>query len=346
MTKENVKSSDHEEPQRGVFSRSILEHRMLVARAEPLNEPSKEIAYVDIELPISNHVRLPARIYRPKGYNSEKLLPTLFYVPGTAFIASETKFTHLVCSHLCDKTGYQIIVINHRLAPEEQFPVGYQDAYKLLNFFTVIAPEFFNIDRQHVVISGYSSGGNFAALMAIEAKKQGIHVTRQILISPFVDLSRTLNAFKEFEDKDTDIKDEFVKWFLKLYIPPSISPKNPAISPFWVKQTDLKGLPPTDIILAEFDRFRSDAEAFYTKLRGSGVVTEKFMMPQAKHSYLWYKLEVVDKITERLTLALSDNQLSKDNWLLTIKPNPKNIEENRDNPSPSAHGSPFTLSKL
>lgn len=356
-TTTHIQTDKAEVANRGIFARSILEHRALVYRAEPMHKPAN-VPYVDIEVPISNHVQLPARVYRPHGYSKKEPLPTLFYVPGTAFIAVETKFTHLVCSHICEQAQCQIIVINHRLAPEEQFPVGLHDAYRLLNFFTKIAPEFFNIDPNRVVISGYSSGGNFAALMAIQAKKENINVRRQILVSPFVDLSRSLNAFKEYEEKDTDIKDEFVKWFLKLYIPPNIDRKHPSLSPFWVKQEELKGLPPTDIMLAEYDRFRSDAEGFYTKLKEAGVDTSRYMFENEKHSYLWYKLEVIDKITERLKIAFQKDYVPNNNRLLIIKPDVLKIhpelrayfenESNNDKQQQlvTSNTSAFTLSRL
>ena len=187
-------------------------------------------------------VCIPIRIYRPKNISAP--YPTLFYVPGTAFVAREIAFTGVICTHIAEQSNCQVIVINHRLAPEDQFPKGLDDAYNLLRFF-VKAPKFlFKIDNTKMAIVGYSSGGNFAASMAMQGKEEGLLITRQILISPMLDLLRSLKDFKnDFEDKDTTITDEFVEWFLDLYLPEGINPQNPWLSPFWHKPKRLQGLP-------------------------------------------------------------------------------------------------------
>ena len=91
-----------------------------------------------------------------------------------------------------------------------------------------------------MIVAGYSSGGNFAALIAIHAIKDGIPLAKQILISPIVDLSRVLPGFKNYEDRDTDISEEFVQWVISLYLPPDEDRRNPQVSPFWKSGKEIK----------------------------------------------------------------------------------------------------------
>lgn len=284
----------------GVFDVSIINHRERVAKVEPLNKPAN-VQFFDMAVPIPGGVRIPARVYLPPQEISP--VPTLFYIPGTAFVAHESKFTQVVCSHICQRARCQVVVINHRLAPENPSPTSYLDSYQVFKFFVGNKPvaDHFSVDRNRIALGGYSSGGNIAALMAIQANQDLIPVMLQILISPIVDLSRKLTKFLKWEEQDTDISEEFVNWFLDLYFSTdNINPEDPQVSPIRRSNHELKGLPPTTIVMAEYDRFRSDAEAYYEKLNEAGVLTNRILLEKENHSYLWHKLEIVEKIADNI----------------------------------------------
>lgn len=284
----------------GFFGLSIVEHRDRLASAQPRLLPA-DVNVTDILVPLHNNVKIPARIFRPKKI--KKVFPTVFYVPGTAFIASEIKFTKVICSHIAEKAKCQVIVINHSLAPENQFPKGLLDAYKIFEYFVKHVSEEYLIDKNHLVIAGYSSGGNFATLMAMKAKENGINIVKQILVSPIVDLSRSLYGFEEYENQDKAISEEFISFFLDLYIPKNINPRNPHMSPIWEKDQKLQKLPKTDIILGKFDRFRSDSEGYYLRLQLCGVRVEKIVIEDADHSFLWHNLETIEEVAERIKIV-------------------------------------------
>lgn len=328
---------------RGIFDPSILEHRQKLSFSSPTLKAVENILFYDLLIPIENGVKIPVRIYINPELKNERKIPTLFYIPGTGFVAAETKFTHVTCTHLCNTIKCQIIVINHRLAPESQFPTGINDAYNVFKHFAQDAPNRYSIDKGKIAIAGYSSGGNFAALIAIRAIKDGIYLRKQILISPIVDLSRSLPGFKTYEDKDTDISDAFVHWVVGLYLPPDENPKNPAVSPFWKNSREIKGLPSTDIILAEYDRCRSDSEYYFIKLKKEDVPVERFMAPKEKHSYLWHNIEVTEKFSERLMIAFSDAPIYKSlpNTLSHIHVGDEPENEKKGSLSPS-----ITIAKL
>ncbi len=50
--------------------------------------------------------------------------------------------------------------------------------------------------------------------------------------------------------------------------------------------------------------FESDAEYYATNLKCAGVETEKLVANGEDHSYLWYKLEVIEKKLSDLTVAI------------------------------------------
>jgi acetyl esterase/lipase len=153
-------------------------------------------------------------------------------------------------------------------------------------------------------VGGYSSGGNFAALAVIQARREGIPIVGQILLSPIVELGRRLKEHERFEEKDTDISEEFVNWFLSLAIPAGTNTKSPSISPFWTQKNDLEPLPITAIVWAEKDRFRSDAEAYYKKMDDAGVHVKSLIINGETHAYMWRNLEIVERIADDILTPL------------------------------------------
>ena len=296
------------------FNRTIKQHRQIIAKLRPTQNPAS-VLYEDFP---------DITVYKPQ-YTANNPLPTVLYIPGNAFVASETDYTHFICSHITEQSRCQVILIKHPLAPEHPFPQGFNkvnDTVKLL-LLTAKNPFHLQIDKERVTIVGYSSGGNFAALMTIQAKKMGIPIARQMLISPITDLSRTPKGFEIFEHQDTAINEAFVKWFLNLYIPKNITLVNPKISPYWAKKRALSALPPTDIMFGEMDYFRGDAELYGKKLRKAGTIVHSLLWKQENHGFLWHNHKVINMIASRLAVTFGTETIAR--------PLKSRIKENGDN---------------
>jgi acetyl esterase/lipase len=241
-------------------------------------------------------------IFNP--YKERGTYPTLFYFPGTAFIASETSHTHFVCSHLAKLSNCQVIVIKHQLAPEWK---PYEIIASTLNILKMITNPYyakkFDIDFNKIAVAGYSSGGTLAAQLCLRAKNFKFKITRQILISPVLDLARISKGFEDFERQDNIISETFVEWFLHLYAPAAKQKKDPNLSPYWASKQQLAALPPTDIIVGEFDRFRGDAEGFGKKLSAEMNNSCLFMFKDEKHGLMWQNLQVTQAVAARVRIA-------------------------------------------
>lgn len=284
-----------------LFSRTMEEHRRSVAKVS-----SPYLRADNVQIIRGKNLT----IYRPKTENNATsvtdLYPTIFFLPGTAFVARETSFTDVICSYISSYSKSQVICIQHGLAPEFKFPRAHTDAYRIFKETMMLWAQH-NIDKSRIAIMGYSSGGNFAALLAMAASKEGIKFTRQILISPCLDLSRSIPDFKDSEKQDSAITEGFVTWFLNHYISPDVNRRNPEVSPLWASTEDLQALPATDIIVADHDRFRGDSEVFATKLSSTGVTTGKYQMP-GDHSFLWFNMEISKFIGLRMKYVFNNQE--------------------------------------
>jgi len=283
-----------------IFQFTIDQHRKKVAQLKP--------RYTCPTIPYQDYMRF--RIYKPLMEGGP--FPTLLYVPGNAFVASETDYTHSICCYIAKMSRCQVVVLKHKLAPEYKTPVGLHDIYYTLRLLDSPGiAEGLNIDRNRVAIAGYSSGGNFAAHMTMRAKGMNLKIVRQILISPVTDLSRSLKGFEKYENGDKVISEQFVKWFLNLYVPNDRDKTDPTLSPHWAEKTQLMGLPPTDIIFGQFDRFRGDAQTYGKKLITQGNRTCLFMFKNENHALLWNNMRVIQAISARLAVAFRTEPLPK-----------------------------------
>jgi acetyl esterase/lipase len=295
------------------YNPGIFTHRKKLREIKEKYDCAPNVSPITIYLTLNDNSKLPVQIFRPQ--NLAPPYPTILFIPGTAFVAAEIAVTTSICTNLAHLAGAQVMVINSRLAPEAQFPIGLMDSLYAIRMI-LDAKDRCKIDPNRVILTGYSSGGNFAAQIGLLAN---LPICGQILISPVVDLSRSQQQFQKFEQQDQVISEGFVQWFLKQYIPDMCSPKDPLLSPLFQPITKNHRITPTNIIFGEYDKFRSDSEAFLTKLSDHEVVTMRHMLANEDHSLLWYKKEVVGLMAQ-IARARFGEQLSSQCQIHFVQP--------------------------
>ena len=62
---------------------------------------------------------LTARLYRPQLTNNT---PAIIYFPGGTWASGTLDMYDQTARELCARTGYMVIMIRTRLAPDAQFP--------------------------------------------------------------------------------------------------------------------------------------------------------------------------------------------------------------------------------
>lgn len=283
--------------------KKLDEHRAFILRMQEREKrtPARNVKVIlmPMSLLLKEANDLFIVIYRPNNLQNPPY-PTLLHIRGTGFNAAARYYAYITCSHIAEKSGCQVIDLDHHLAPEYPFPRPFNDVYAAYKSILLRA-SFMQIDVSKIAISGYSSGGNLAALMTIQAKKDKLPVTLQILISPILDLSRSLKKYAKFENKD-NFPNPLVDWFIELYLQHKYSYSMPEISPFWAKCTNL---PPTYFLFGENDRFRSDNEIFYEKLNQLGLWVYKSIFKKENHLVFWQNIHVIEVISTQLKMGFN-----------------------------------------
>ena len=277
----NQESLDQLKERKKIKSALIYELEPIEARNQfnksKLFFPTKNISIKSIENKNINvnGTKINIRIFSDI---ENSLQPLLVNFHGGGWVLGDLEADDSMCRKLAKLTGYKIISVDYRLAPENKFPIPLQDCYKSLIYFYENSNEF-NIDKNNISICGTSAGGNLAgavSLLCRETKKEIIK--SQVLFCPVTNNNFESESYKEFEE-GYGLDKKTMKWFWDHYIDDEIN-RFSALN----KDTENTDLPKTFIAIAECDVLKSEALEYYDQIKEK-VHTEMKIYDGALHGF-------------------------------------------------------------
>jgi acetyl esterase len=259
------------------------EHRkMFDAPVLPVEQRVQVYSVEERTIPTSE-ADIPVRIYTPKEADSYGIL---MYFHGGAFFSGNLESHDEVVRPICMESGYKVISVGYRLAPEHPYPAGLEDCYNVTKWATENKDEL-KWDGKNLAVAGDSSGGNFVAAVSLMARdKQEFTLTKQVLFYPSLDLD-----FSEFRypsqvenGKGYFVESDSLAEFNSFYLLGNVDTDHPLVSP--IREKNLEKLPAALIITAEYDPMRDEGELFAENLKKSGVHVETKRYEGATHGFL------------------------------------------------------------
>lgn len=226
---------------------------------------------------------VPVRVYSPSEAVTEGLL---LYLHGGAFFSGSLETHDAVCRSLAVASGWTVVSVGYRLAPEHAFPAGLDDSLAVLHWVTEHAAEL-GWSGARLAVAGDSSGGTFAAVVSALAHDAGFdRIERQVLLYPSVDLDFDLDRYASLRENAVGYGLETVglKPHNSFYLASGADPADPRVSP--IKRESLAGLPEALVITAEFDPLRDEGEAYAARLAEAGVATTVHRVEGATHGFV------------------------------------------------------------
>ena len=231
---------------------------------------------------------VPMRVYLPNEDVGSQGTPlkALVFFHGGGWVTDSVENYNRVCASMARSTGYAVISVEYRLAPEHKFPTGLYDCYAAVR--ALFEKDFIlNIDPKDVVLIGDSAGGNLAAALSLMARDRGEFIPRcQILIYPAVnnDYSETSEFGSVHENgEDFVLTASRIRQYQEYYKSCDEDLQNPYFAP--ILSADLSNQPRTLIITAQYDPLRDEGEEYGRRLSQAGNEVEIYRINNAIHGF-------------------------------------------------------------
>ena len=211
---------------------------------------------------------IPVRLYRPATQDPGAPMMVYFHFGGGVIGDLET--CHAFCTMIASTAGCPVLSVDYRLAPEHKWPAGLEDCEAAYDWALKHAGEY-GAPSGEAAIGGDSMGGNFAAIIAQEARRQGWPAPRlQLLIYPAIDVSQPSPSHETY-GQTYPLSSETMDWFMDHYLPGDADRADKRISPG--QEMDLSDLPAAIIVTAGFDPLVDEGAAYAKRLQAAGVPT-------------------------------------------------------------------------
>ncbi|KQT47668.1 alpha/beta hydrolase [Methylobacterium sp. Leaf456] len=205
---------------------------------------------------------LALRLYAPEG---ETAGPGLVFLHGGGLVTGDLDTHDALCRTLCDAGRMRVVAVEYRLAPEQPFPAGLDDALAATHWVVEHAADL-GIDPARLAVGGESAGAGLAARVCQEMREAGKTLAAQLLICPVLDIHGVGASRRDFA-RGYFLDEATIQGDLIACGPEALP--NPRFCP--LRETEMTGLPPAHIHTAEYDPVRDDGETYAERLTRAGV---------------------------------------------------------------------------
>ena len=252
----------------------------LVEQLRKALPPGPEVRVEDLQVPAAgDRPAVPLRVFRPAANATQDVL---VWIHGGGFIRGHHEYEDLTVLPWVRETGCTVVSVGYRLAPEHRHPAAVEDCYVALCWIAgQDAPLGFA--PRKLALGGMSAGGCMAAATALMARDRGgPELCLQMLLIPALDNRHQTHSQHEIADpRSWNRTSSFAAW--EMYAGPGfLEETSPYLAP--ARASDLRGLPPCYLEIAEIDNLRDEAIEYGMRLMQAGVRTEMHVYPGAFHA--------------------------------------------------------------
>jgi acetyl esterase len=202
---------------------------------------------------------VPVRLYQD---SAEPMTPVLLYAHGGGWVLGDLSTHDGLCRLLAAETGWAVLAVDYRRAPESPFPAAFEDLDTVSGWLQVYGGGY-GLDPAAVAVAGDSAGGLLAAVTARRARDAGRDLIAQVLICPVT------SPAMDYPDLGNDgLQPQEMTDFWDAFAPPGVDRNQADLDPFLA---DPAGLPPAVVVTAELDILRDEAERYAARLTAAGV---------------------------------------------------------------------------
>ncbi len=196
---------------------------------------------------------------------------TVMYFHGGGFVVGGLDSHDDVCAEICSVTGFRVVSVDYRLAPEHRHPAAFDDC--LAATLSTSGP---------LILAGDSAGAALAASVA-HALRGRRALLGQVLIYPGLGGDRDRGSYLTHANAPMLTRDDVVFYARTRHQGPE--PKDDPTAAV-LHDTSFAGLPPTVIFSAECDPLADDGRDYRDAIRAAGGQADWQLERGLVHGYL------------------------------------------------------------
>ncbi|MGF1489821.1 MAG: alpha/beta hydrolase [Prochloraceae cyanobacterium] len=191
---------------------------------------------------------------------------TIIYLHGGGYAIGSLKTHRTLAYNLSKASGFQVLLVDYRLAPEHTFPAAIEDSIKAYRW---LLQNGWSADR--IGIAGDSAGGGLALATCIALREEKERLPSAIVcISPWTDLEVKGESIHTKASVDPICSKLEIDFFRDLYVEKKDF-SHPLASPLYA---DLRGLPPLLIQVGTEEILLDDSIRLAEGAKQCGVETD------------------------------------------------------------------------
>lgn len=255
--------------------------RIAEAVRRPWAEGGPRMATViDHHLDAEGH-RVRVRCYDPGPLEPK---PALIYLHGGGWTLFSLDTHDRLMREYAFRAGLTVVGVDYALSPEAKYPTALHQVCVVVRHLQLHGRDL-GVDPTRVAIGGDSAGGNLAigACLRLLAEGQSNPARGLLLNYAVVDRNISQESHRRFGGAGYMLSTEDMEWFWRNYLSDEREAADPYVSPI---TADLRGLPPTFLVVPECDVLTEQNLRMAERLRAAGVSVEHRLYHGATHSFL------------------------------------------------------------
>nr|AUF80930.1 lipolytic enzyme [uncultured bacterium] len=249
---------------------NIIEMLRSRPSSEDVSVEERRAAYEQIAtvLPVAGDVErgkasangVPGEWFTPPGVAGDI---TVYWLHGGGYYMGSVNTYANTIAQIAAACEARAFAIDYRLAPENPFPAGLDDAVAGYRWLLEQG-----VDPARLVIGGDSAGGGLSLATLQRLREAGNPLpAATVLLSPWTDLDITGESIKTRRDADPSIDPARLPDFAREYHPDG-DLRDPLVSPLYA---DFMGLPPMLIQVGDAEVLLDDSTRVYERAEAAGV---------------------------------------------------------------------------
>jgi acetyl esterase len=257
-------------------ARKVLED----LQAAPVDKLPVEEEWITVPADVGD-----ARVRIIKPVDSSGTLPVIVYMHGGGWILGNAATHDRLVRELAVGARAALLFVEYPNSPEARYPVAIEQGYATAQW---VAREGAtkDLDASRMAVAGESVGGNMAAALTLMAKQRGdVTFVQTSMYYPVTDAAMDTASYDEFAE-GYYLTRKAMEWFWDAYTTDPDQRAEITASPNQATTEQLKGLPPTLLLVDEADPLRDEGEAYAAKLRLAGVPVTTVRYDGVVHDFM------------------------------------------------------------